>query len=694
MKIKDFVKGVRAEIAGIISPELKTSVQSFTAGFVNLWDMISSTMQPTDYLAQVEANEGWVYACATAIAESCAMAKLTLHAKHNDKVEEITDHVFLDVWQNVNPFMNNFDLQELTELYQLLCGNAYWYLVLNKIGVPQEIWPVPSQYMTVVPDKTKFIRGYLYTPPGGGTIAFGPEEIVHFKYANPNNIFYGISPLFAAAYAVDNEEYMDRFQSAQFKNAGMPQALLTSDQVVNDAEAKRIKEQWKQNYGGVNKAGKIAVMGKGMKFQTIQMTAVEMAFVQSRNTNRDKILAIFRVPKSILGLVDDVNRANAEATEYIFNLRNIKPKLIRKQEKINEKIMPLYKQNGGTVIFVQYVDPVPADRITDTTERNSRLDKGLTTINEEREKMGLEKVEWGDTPLMPVNYAPLGSEPPTPATPPPAPGPDDQQEDAVRTADEKIKWAQKYFTRGRVWAIYKARFDNETYNMRNVLQRLFRKQKKDVLDRLANQFTRSIKANVDNILFIMAEWEDEFAKQAGPAVSAAYEGGAIHGIRIAGLGTTFNLSNPVAQAFIKEKIMQFSFEVNETTLNQLKDEIITGLEHGATHAELAERVNKVFQFAEKYRAMRIARTEVADCENHAILDQWSGSARVEGKEWLHGGGGFEPRPEHVAMGAARETVRISERFSNGLSYPGDPAGGPGEIINCSCTILPVFALED
>jgi len=686
MKIADLVKGVRQEIAGMISPESKAT--GFSAGFVNLWDMVSGKMQPTDYVKQVASNEGWVYACVAAIAESCAMAKLTLHAKRGDKVEAITDHIFLDVWQNVNPFMNNFDLQELTEFYQLLCGNAYWWLGLNGLGVPQEIWPVAAQYMTIIPDKRKFISGYLYAPPGGSQIAFGPEEIVHFKYANPNNIFYGMSPLFAAAYSVDNEEYMDRFQSAQFKHGGLPQALLSSDQVIHDPEAKRIKEQWKQNYGGVDRAGKIAVLGKGMKFQPIQMTAVEMAFVQSRNTNRDKILAIFRVPKSILGLVDDVNRANAEATDYIFSSRVIKPKLIRKQEKINEKIMPMYKQNGSTKIFVQYVDPVPADRITDTTERTARLVNGVTTINEEREKLGLEDVEWGNVPLMPIAIAPLGSEPAMPAPR----SETTQEEDAIRTQDEKRKWAQKYFTRARVWTIYKARFDSETYYMRNIMRRLFRKQKKDVLDRLANQFTKSIKADVDSIIFIMAEWEDEFAKQGGPAIANAYEGGARHGNRIAGLGTAFNIDNPVAQAFIKEKTLQFSFDVNETTSNQLKDEINAGLKAGETHAQLADRVEKVFEFGERYRAMRIARTEVADVENHAILDQWSQSERVEGKEWLHGGGGFEPRPEHVAMSGER--VKVGERFSNGLSYPGDPAGGPSEIIDCTCTILPVFELKE
>jgi HK97 family phage portal protein len=699
MKIKEFISGMRQEIAGILDPEKKAGFTDYASGFVNLWDLISGKIQPSDYKAQVEANEGWVYACATAIAESCAMQRLTLHAKRGDKVEQIDQHIFLDTWNSVNPFMNNFELQELTELYQLLTGNAYWFLIKNKLGIPEEIWPVPAQFMKIVPSKKDFISGYIYEPPGADKVAFTPDEIVHFKYANPNNIYYGMGPLLAAAYAVDAEENMDKYQSSQFKSGGLPAALLSSDQVINVAEANRMREQWKQLYGGTDKAGKVAILSKGLKFQTIAMNAQEMAFIQSRTTNRDKILAIFRVPKSILGLVDDVNRANAEATEYIFNLRNIKPKLIRKQEKINERIMPLYKQtSGSTILFVQYADPVPANRELEDKERTSRLTTAVTTINEEREKLGMKPVEWGEVPLLPATTMPLGSAPETPPEEPPKPPAEEDDTDQEDETDEdneeaehgpeilKAKKAMKYFHKARVWRIYKARFESEVYDFRNALRRLFAKQRQEVLSKL-DKYAK--KDAADPFIFIVAEWEDKFEEKIGPEFEKDYTAGAKHASRIAGLGLTFNLNNPVAQRWLEEKIFTFSFETNKRTEDQLRDELNEGLKAGETHKDLAARVNKVFDFAENYRGMRIARTEVADAENRAIQDTWTG-AEVGEKQWLHGGGGDEPRPEHVAMSQAEETVPMGARFSNGLLYPGDQAQGPGEVCNCTCTLLPVI----
>ena len=34
-----------------------------------------------------------------------------------------------------------------------------------------------------------------------------------------------------------------------------------------------------------------------------------------------------------------------------------------------------------------------------------------------------------------------------------------------------------------------------------------------------------------------------------------------------------------------------------------------------------------------------------------------------------------------------EIVRLNEQFSNGLMFPGDPAGPPEEIIQCRCNAI-------
>ena len=43
-----------------------------------------------------------------------------------------------------------------------------------------------------------------------------------------------------------------------------------------------------------------------------------------------------------------------------------------------------------------------------------------------------------------------------------------------------------------------------------------------------------------------------------------------------------------------------------------------------------------------------------------------------------------PRSDHAAMDG--ETVPIDALFSNGMMWPGDPAGGPENNANCECSV--------
>jgi len=65
-------------------------------------------------------------------------------------VEEITSHVWIDLMKNVNPQHNSRDLKEYTVLYQDLTGECYWWLEKGGLGIPERIWPIPSQFINPV----------------------------------------------------------------------------------------------------------------------------------------------------------------------------------------------------------------------------------------------------------------------------------------------------------------------------------------------------------------------------------------------------------------------------------------------------------------------------------------------------------------------------------------------------------------
>jgi HK97 family phage portal protein len=112
--------------------------------------------------------------------------------------------------------------------------------------------------------------------------------------------------------------------------------------------------------------------------------------------------------------------------------------------------------------------------------------------------------------------------------------------------------------------------------------------------------------------------------------------------------------------------------------------------NGTTRVEMADALAEedqraglrhVFEIAITARAAQIATSKVTTASNFGSTD----AARTLGlrsKTWNVNSA--NPRPEHASMDG--ETVGIGELFSNGLRWPGDPAGGAENNANCQCSV--------
>lgn len=86
-------------------------------------------------------------------------------------------------------------------------------------------------------------------------------------------------------------------------------------------------------------------------------------------------------------------------------------------------------------------------------------------------------------------------------------------------------------------------------------------------------------------------------------------------------------------------------------------------------------------------AIRSARTAMTGAENAGRVDSYK---RAEGmgievrKKWL-ATLDMRTRDSHARLDG--EVVDVDKKFSNGLAYPGDPSGEPGEVYNCRCTLV-------
>jgi HK97 family phage portal protein len=347
-----------------------------------------------DPAEQVQHYRHWVYAAVQAVAFQVASTRLALYARGRDGVEEVTEHPFLSLMERVNPFHTRFWLWAETMTHLELTGNAYWYVAADRLGTPAEIWLAHSQHMKVVPDRREYIRGYVYSR-GGEEVFFRREEIIHLRYPNPRDPHYGRGPLQAAADAVDAHEFMKRAEWNGFRNGIYPSLAIESDQELSDETIERLRVMFEQKYGSPERAGRPLVLERGLKARPISLSPREMDFLRSGRATRDEILAIFRVPAAVIGLSEDVNRSVAEAMDLIFAKYCIAPKLRLIEDQLNQDLLPRFDRR----LFCRFEGVVPENREQARADMEANLRHGVTTINEERQRMGREPVPWGDKPL-------------------------------------------------------------------------------------------------------------------------------------------------------------------------------------------------------------------------------------------------------------------------------------------------------
>ena len=114
--------------------------------------------------------------------------------------------------------------------------------------------------------------------------------------------------------------------------------------------------------------------------------------------------------------------------------------------------------------------------------------------------------------------------------------------------------------------------------------------------------------------------------------------------------------------------------------------VAQGVLQGEAIPKIASRLRNVTDMS--YRAsIRNARTMLTSCENlgrQASFKRAHGMGIEMEKQWLATLDG-RTRDSHALMDGER--VPLDENFSNGLEYPADPSGEPGELYNCRCTLV-------
>lgn len=340
--------------------------------------------------SRVYQSSPWVYLAVNRIAEAIALVPLRVLRLDGEQRREVVRHPLEVLLDAPNPFLSRFELFEQTAGFLELTGNAYWLLSGDSSGVPVEIWPLRPDRVSIVPDPARYIKGYVYEIDGV-RIPLEPAEVVHFKRWHPANDYYGLSALEAARLTIASDRAMAEWNRNTFKeDNGVPAGIVTVKDNVSDGDFQRIKQEWRQSYGGPQRRTAF-LRGGNIQWHNIGLSHNELDFLKGREAHRDEILNTFGLPVGLIS--ENATEANAKVAERLFIERTLWPKLTRIAQKITAELLPFWPGN----YIAEFEDIRPTDAAARMDE--IRASYPVLSINEIRARYyQLSPVDWGTLP--------------------------------------------------------------------------------------------------------------------------------------------------------------------------------------------------------------------------------------------------------------------------------------------------------
>lgn len=667
----------------------------------------------------------WVAKCIKAISEEVGRIDLVLYRRVGGKVEVVREHEMLDLLSFVNEFFTQYMLFERLQANLEIYGNEYWYLERDrKTKKPARIYPLHPTTVRAVVGKY-YVEKYEYTYKGT-TVDLSIDDVIHFKNYSPFSDVIGLSTIETARSTIETDVFSKEYIRRFYYNDATPGGILSTPDEVDQDRADLVKAKWNESFSGFKRAFKTAFLSGGLTYTPISPKQSDMQFVEQSKLTRDDILALFGVPKTILGIVEDVNYASAKASNYIFSSRNIYPKELRIVDYLNEFYVKQFEPEG---YWLEAKSPIQEDKLEEAQVSQIMFTNGQLTINEWRKRSGLPVVENGDQVFLPFSLTPyssvveqksLGAEPILLKThekikqailaslPIPESKDGNTEQKDTHTHGGLAKQDTKRFQLRmdpyqfeslgqKVNGQMRAREEPYVKKFKHSMNDIFDKQSVEAIENLVDYMKIdkkfSKKAKVPD--FINKAKNTELTISIiTPIITDFFESEGQVAFAMLGLKPEdFSLAAPDVRKYIEASIKKFAGEVTEHTSNIIRQTISDGLDSNEGIKALTARINQLEGLSAS-RSELIAVTEVHRAQGHAEIEAWNQSSVVESKIWYTA---LDERtcPECSLMHG--KEVELNEVFLDvpGLQEMGySNYDGPVEIAQlhprCRCTIIPVI----
>lgn len=354
-----------------------------------------------------------VWACVRLVADTVSMMELHAYTMRQGVRVPIPDPPLL-----LNP---SADATTPEWIYMIVAslmlrGNAFGRVVRR------DSQQYPMQIELANPD-----RVWVKQTPGSASLTYtinGVEvpdsnDVMHIRNYRMPGSSMGLSPVQYAASVINREASIQRFALGYFDDAPNPKSSLTSDQPIDDTQARILKERIKARVDGRD----ILVLGGGAKFQALSVSPNESQFLETQKLGVAEIARIYGVPPEMIAAEagNSMTYANIQSKGIDFLTYSIQPWLSKLESAISQ-LLP-----GGKHVRFDPSVLLRTDLLTQLTATAIGIASKQMVPDEARamrDQPPLTDEQKALLSIVPMDVGPTGKPkllPPSPGTPPAEP---------------------------------------------------------------------------------------------------------------------------------------------------------------------------------------------------------------------------------------------------------------------------------
>jgi HK97 family phage portal protein len=623
--------------------------------------------------------------------------------------EWLPDHPLAQLLDEPSPDFDMGALIQRTVAHLDVHGQTLWLKDSNRGGSIGRLTPFPGSQFTVEAADGR-IYGRFRIQTATGTLEVGPDDVVFFQEAHPDDWHHGMSKVDVALSWLNLGKHALASTKDILRNALFPSVIVQTDKDWDpgDDEWNKFKQQLREYARREHKGGPLGLLGGGTATK-VGLTLKDLIPGDILSRVESVVAATFGVPAVVLQYqigLENAPWSNMPEARRMAYEDTIQPDWTQISKAITRQLLwapsrtgarPFESDRKRIVVFdTSHVRALQPDLklMSEVAERQRRI----ASLNERREMVGLDPVDDPRADVVPELMEPeqgVGSEAEfaNPFALPAADEDDEGAEAAGRTPAFHVKTSK-----AEVWA----RFDRETKQATDAWEGPIADELAVQGDTIARLAERTLKQSapagletkeIDEALVAALLIElDRWLKARGVPRMRAISYPLIHqtskaAIRAASgqVGLTFSLLQAGLTEYAAAEAEFLASVMGETTGKAVAEVVQAGLDAGDTVGRLVKRIRESSGFS-RDRAKLVARTETSRAWNGAQTRSLQAyEERTPGvavyKVWLTSQDD-RVRDEHVEMEGQRR--KVGETYSNGSMEPSDP--------NERCT--QIFELEE